>query len=83
MLADRSHRRFANCLIDHIGDLGLTIVLYRIGQDAEGGWELAAIMPVAKHGESKQSASSMQRRSSQWLSLRSSGCNQPATSRNC
>ena len=31
--------------IDHLGWLGWTVALYRIGPDAEGGWELQATNP--------------------------------------
>jgi hypothetical protein len=38
--ADRS---LASRLIDHIGDLGFTVAAFRIGPQAEGGWELVAL----------------------------------------
>lgn len=42
MFDDPSHRRLASHLMDHIGDLGITVAALRIGPDAEGGWELTA-----------------------------------------
>jgi len=41
-LEDLSHRRLASCLIDHIGDLGISVAAFRVGQEAEGGWEITA-----------------------------------------
>jgi hypothetical protein len=38
-----ANRRFASQLIEHIGDLGLTVAAFRIGPQAEGGWELVAL----------------------------------------
>jgi hypothetical protein len=40
---DSANRRLASQLIEHIGDLGLTVAAFRIGPQAEGGWELVAL----------------------------------------
>jgi hypothetical protein len=40
---DSANRHLASRLIDHIGDLGFTVAVYRIGPTAEGGWELVAL----------------------------------------
>lgn len=42
MIEDASSRRIGNCLIDHIGDMGITVATFKVGAEAEGGWELTA-----------------------------------------
>ena len=40
---DRADILSAGRIIDAIGDAGVTVAAYRIGPQAEGGWELAAL----------------------------------------
>ena len=42
MLDDPSNRRLASRLIEHIGDLGIDVAVFRLGKQAEQGWVLTA-----------------------------------------
>lgn len=42
MLDDVADRRLASMILDGIGDLGINVAVYRVGREAEGGWELLA-----------------------------------------
>ena len=42
MPEDVVQRRLASVLIDHVGMIGVTVLVYRLGQNAEYGWELQA-----------------------------------------
>jgi len=42
MLDDPSNRRLASRLIEHIGDLGVDVAVFRVEKETEQGWVLTA-----------------------------------------